>query len=859
LGERKQLTNLLVSAYDHIKIDNKKLKEAQRQINHLNKHLYDKVIERTASLQAEIEEKNKIQSELRSLNAFNESLLSTLPFAIDIVDEKGTVLFFNKVFEKMTGGDIMGKNCWELYKDDKQQCTHCPLRKEIRTEETKKIESQGMMGGRTFEINHSGIIFNEKKAILEVFHDVTDYKLTEQVLRESESKLSEAQRIAHIGTWNYDVVEDKVVWSPEIFSITGLDPGQGAPALKDHQKFIHSDDLTEFENLVQRGIKEALPFSYEFRINTPDGKLKWAWAIGKAIRNEKGEATQLYGTVQDITERKRSEILQQALYRIARMAVDTSNLNDLYKQVHEVIMGIIPARNFYIALYDEASNIVSFPYFSDEVDSPPPTGPLRKGMTEFVIRTGKALFGDKVTMEKLIKDGVMQIIGEPAATWLGVPMILENKTIGVMAVQHYSDPCAYQLRDLEMLGYVSTQVATVIHKKLVESELIKAKETAEASSRLKSSLLANMSHELRTPMNGILGFSELLSESLPDPIQKSMASNILLSGHRLMTTLDSIMDLSQIQADKRMLKPEMVNLSDECRSVLQKFNQKAVNKQLTLKENFLTEIYVNVDRSILRKIIDNLVDNAIKFTLYGTVTITIDQEKSSEGDWALIRVTDTGIGIEKENYEIIFEEFRQLSEGFGRSFEGSGLGLTLCKKFLDLINGEITVESIPGQGSSFTVRLPVSQETNEYFPDKKKIPDEVTGHTAKSDLLTHAGKPFVLIVEDNELNIQLIRIYLEDDYLTDACLDGETAINMVENKQYDAILMDINLGEGLDGVDTSLEIRKIKGYENRPVIAITGYTTTEEKMKILSNGCSHYLPKPFNKEDLLLALKLALE
>lgn len=406
----------------------------------------------------------------------------------------------------------------------------------------------------------------------------------------------------------------------------------------------------------------------------------------------------------------------------------------------------------------------------------------------------------------------------------------------------------------ETIAMVGT-ISDINGRKIMEEELTIAKEKAEESSRLKTSLLLNISHELRTPMNGILGFAEILTDTTIDPTQHRMAENILLSGNRLKATLDSIVDLSQVQADAKIIKVEKINLESVIQSVLDNFADIAGTNNILLELSAEPDLFALTDPILLGNVVHHLVDNALKFTDKGSVKISIEKDKSAE--YAIISVRDTGIGIARENLEMIFDEFRQVSEGMGRSYEGTGLGLTLCRKFVELMRGEITVESELGVGSVFRVRIPLSGIGDE------DTSTTLTGETIQKEKQVHPENlnvplPLVLLVEDQEYNLELIEIYLEGICETDRALDGLSAVKMAFARKYDAILMDVNLGPGMDGLEASGKIKAIKGYENTPIIAVTGYSTAAEKEHILSQGCTHYLSKPYNRNSLVTIVRESL-
>jgi PAS domain S-box-containing protein len=250
---------------------------------------------------------------------------------------------------------------------------------------------------------------------------------------------------------------------------------------------------------------------------------------------------------------------------------------------------------------------------------------------------------------------------------------------------------------------ISVFAENITEQRRYENELITARMNAEEMNRLKSNFLANMSHELRTPMIGITGLADILRRDLSNPDFREMAENIYTSGTRLTETLNLILDLSKIETEKLSLHFEEIDLIKEADDIIKLFEDNALKKGLLLTKCFdSNSIAANFDARVFRMIMYNLISNAIKFTRAGEVKIGLKKiEQAVE-----IKVADTGIGIEKSDYEVIFDEFRQVSEGYNRSFEGMGLGLSVTKKFAEKFGGKITVESELGKGSIFTVILP---------------------------------------------------------------------------------------------------------------------------------------------------------
>ncbi len=246
-------------------------------------------------------------------------------------------------------------------------------------------------------------------------------------------------------------------------------------------------------------------------------------------------------------------------------------------------------------------------------------------------------------------------------------------------------------------------------RKHTESDLVVAKERAEAVNKAKSIFLANMSHELRTPLVGILGYSDLLSKTL-DNDYKEMAEGINRTGNRLLNTLSMILDLARVESDKIEITITNVDISNELKGIYQNFYHIISKKGLDFKLKLCCEkIILKTDKGMFNAIMDNLINNALKFTEKGKIIIKTEIKELSGRKNLIIKVIDTGIGIEEEKISLIFDEFKQLSEGTVKEYPGSGLGLSITKKYVMLLNGIITVESTYGIGTTFVIKFPVEQ------------------------------------------------------------------------------------------------------------------------------------------------------
>ena len=382
-------------------------------------------------------------------------------------------------------------------------------------------------------------------------------------------------------------------------------------------------------------------------------------------------------------------------------------------------------------------------------------------------------------------------------------------------------------------------------KKLID-DIITAKEKAEEMNRVKTYFFANMSHELRTPFVGIQGYSELLSESLKDPEEKEMAKQILNSSKRLTETLNKILNVTKLEFDKLELKLADVDVVELIERLSTLYSKSAAINKTELATNILTKpIIIKSDVKLLEETLTNLLNNAVKYTKNGRIEITCQLQSKEQKDYLKIVISDTGIGIPEDKQEIIWLEFRQASEGLNRSFEGTGLGLTIIKKYITTLGGTINLKSEVGKGTIFTIELPVElSETKDIISEKKIIQSSQLIEVADT------SKYKILYVEDDTVALKFIDMVLKPLYNITTAFTADIAIELVNKNKYDILMLDINLGKGIDGVELLQRMRKISGYADTPIIAVTAYAASSDRTEFLSKGFSHYISKPFTSVEL---------
>ena len=445
-------------------------------------------------------------------------------------------------------------------------------------------------------------------------------------------------------------------------------------------------------------------------------------------------------------------------------------------------------------------------------------------------------------------------------------------------IQHKSGHYVYVwdrgsfLRDAE--GNVLRVIGSaqdITARKRMEAQLVQernsaltAKESAEEMSRLKTNFLANMSHEIRTPMTAILGFAEILAERLAGTEEARQAEIIERSATRLLSTINGILDLARIESRKIELTPCTADVNAEIERLVTLLEPLASQKGLDLR--FIESSQpsnVHIDTRYLEQVLTNIIGNAIKFTHEGYVHVEVHLEAEAresaspmpgfvtfgtgahpKSEHFRIVVSDSGVGISQENISLIFDEFKQESTGYQRSFEGTGLGLTISSRLVTAMGGSIEVQSARGVGSTFIVRLPcmtpeMEQEQGTLFatPPTDGVLEE----------LERQIKPIILLVEDTPDNAAMVRAMLSDRFELHHAPDADQALHILNLIAPDLILMDTNLGEGMSGLQLAAHIRRSSSI---PIIAVTAYAMPNDRNSAIAAGCDGYLAKPFTKMEL---------
>ncbi len=687
----------------------------------------------------DIRELKKAEEAVRSSEESYRKLFDSVSDAIYIQSKDGTFLDVNLGAVKLYGyerEEFYGKDPMFLSAEGMNDLEETKKHIEKAFEGTpQQFEFWGKR--KNGEIFKKEIVLNKgyyfgKEVVIASARDITERKKVEEKIRESEQLFRSVWECSSEGMRLTD--KDGIIRSVNNSFCQMVEKtreeieGRSFSILYGDEDYQNSD-----KKYVARFNKGEIKQFFESEVTFWNNKKKWV-ALSNSFITVDENRKYLLSIFRDITERKKHENLQNALYDISESASSSVTLKELYTKIHLIVKNLMPANNFYIAQYDAGEDILSFPYFVDEFDEAPlPRKPLN-GLTEYVLRTGKILLATKEVDEKLRIAGEVEIIGEPSEIWMGVPLKVDEKVFGVLVVQDYKNQNIYGETERQVLYFISEQIASAIYRKKSEEELLRFNEELKQNKLLleeraielsilneqllssekelkdvikeKDKFFSIISHDLRSPFHGLLGFGEILInefEELSKEDIKKFIERIYSSSKNLYNLLNNLLEWSKLRTNKVDYSPDVFRIKDVVNSVIEILAGNAFKKRINLYNNAGNRHMVFADQNMIYSVLQNLISNAIKFT-HPDGMITIETKEISGR--IEISVSDTGIGISEKEIKKLFE-FNAFHSTKGTAEEmGSGLGLVLCKELIEKNGGIFSAKSNPGKGSTFTFTLP---------------------------------------------------------------------------------------------------------------------------------------------------------
>ncbi len=535
-----------------------------------------------------------------------------------------------------------------------------------------------------------------------------------------------------------------------------------------------------------------------------------------------------------------------AINTVSSALVTELDLNALITLAGEQTRKIFNADIAYIALLDSLNNEINFPYTFGEELTPIKFG---EGLTSKVIQTCKPLLINQELDKRLIEIGATRV-GNESLSYLGVPIIVGGKAVGVLSVQSTSMEDIFDDADARLLSTIASAVGSALNNAQLFTEARKARVAAEQANQAKSAFLANMSHELRTPLNAIIGFTRIVrrkSEGLLPDKQIENLDKVNTSAEHLLNLINTVLDIAKIEAGRMDVLAATFRvgaLLDLCVNTAQPLLRAGVVLEKQVDED-LSTIFSDQDK--IRQIILNLLSNAAKFTHAGKIVLST----SRAGENVRIAVSDTGIGISEEALSRIFKEFQQADTSTTRQYGGTGLGLSISRNLARLLGGDITVKSELGKGSTFTAILPIQFVNRSLAPADAAGADQATSPSAPtltpaSRYVSGNDKKRILVIDDDPDAVYLLQESLNmQEFEISGALNGLDGLRLAHEQKPDAILLDIVM-PGADGWQVLHEIKEDLATENIPVILLT---IIDKKALGYRLGASAYLLKPLEPEE----------
>lgn len=631
-------------------------------------------------------------------------------------------------------------------------------------------------------------------------------------LKDKQNKLVEAQAIAQLGSWEFDVFNMTFNWSAEAMSILEVFPENSKLTMKQFLEMVNNQDQKLIREVFRQAIEEKSDFNVDIALVMSDLSLKNVNIRVRSTRETELGKKLIVGTLQDITSRKK---IEEALKK------SEEKYHNLFEQSRDAIY--ITSRDGYFLDFNNATTEL-FGYSGEEMRT--------LNVKELYLNPFERVkFRKEIEDKGFVRDFEVKLRRKNGSK---IDCVITSTL--------------WRSNDGKRLGYQGI-IRDITERRQAE-ELKKEKEVAERSGKMKERFLANMSHEIRTPINAINGLTHLLIQSELSEQQRDYLNGIKSSSEHLLELVNDILDFTKIEAGKVMFEKINFSPTNIMQQVINTLRFRAHDKKIGLVMEADPEMpeVLRGDPLRLKQILINLISNAVKFTTVGEVKLVAKVVEKSNQDYVLsFSVSDTGIGIPEEKLDTIFSSFTQLGYEVTKQAEGTGLGLTITRQLVELQGGTINVKSKVGEGTTFKVilkyKIPETDSTDKQAQPVQK----------DSFPIQDIGYKRILIVEDKKLNQLVAKEMMQQwwpNIEVDVADNGRIAVEKMNRKDFDLVLMDVQMPE-MDGYEATKHIRNrfSPPLSDVPILAMTAYATTGEAEKCLDAGMNDYISKPYEPKQ----------
>lgn len=541
--------------------------------------------------------------------------------------------------------------------------------------------------------------------LLTVTRDITTYKHAEESLEKEQFLINALMNNLSDHVYFKDL-ESRFIRTNRSQALSfGLNNPEKVIGKSDFDFFTEQAARKAFED-EQSIIKTGRTILKEEKLTRKDCSDVWFSAMKMPLKNRNGDIIGTFGISRDISERKRSEFETLALFEITEGITSTNNLDELLNLIHKSLSKVVYAENCFIALYDKVSGNFTFPYFIDKVDATPSTSSLGKSCTAYVFRTVKPILLTQKIFDQLEVAGEVELVGSNSPSWIGIPLQTPSEVIGVLVLQHYEKENVYSERDVKFLTSIGSQIAMAIERKKTEEEINLKNEQLQTLNAEKDKFFSIIAHDLRGPLSAFVGATQILSEEIRTMKTEEIneiAMSMKVSAANIYNLLENLLEWSRLKRGGVVFLREKLNLRNIVRFCLDILSESAKKKDIDISLEIDENIMVMTDRHMLETVMRNLVSNAIKFSNQkGKVIISAN---FINDDFIEVRIVDYGIGMSQELLSKLFTINEKTSRKGTDGELSTGLGLLLCKEFVEQFGGRIWAESDSKAGSTFYFTL----------------------------------------------------------------------------------------------------------------------------------------------------------